>query len=337
MPTSEETPLLGESSTTVSWRERTYAFLEGNTPAGAIYEWFTIVLIILNIFSFILASLFVPEYNNVPWAQKEGGICGKVCDGLWFGNNEDNMLEFLNIGSTSVLEIITVAIFSIDYLLRIYFADLEEPRFEGFWGRIRYLPTVYSIVDLVSTVPFYMDSFFLRNSNLVASQFLRMFRLFRMVRKEGRYSKALTMFDDVFYNQREILGTVLFVGVTTWLTVSSLYYLVERRSTDMIYCGAAPSYCGDPDDIDTSLCTIDYWGFSNCTAADCPPSDDYPEPCYNLYRSIPAASYFSLLNLFGEFPLIDQHGFGGKIVGTFVSVVAVAFFGLPTSIIASGF
>ena len=164
-----------------------------------------------------------------------------------------------------------------------------------------------------------------------------MFRLFRMMRVEGRYDTALTMFDDVFYNQKDILGTALFVGITTWLTVSSLYYLAEHKSNDMIYCGKAPAYCGDSDDIDVSLCTISSWGIVDCSAAGCPATDDYPEPCYNLYRSIPMASYYSLLNLFGEFPLIDQHNFGGKIVGTFTAIVAVAVFALPASIIGNGF
>lgn len=164
-----------------------------------------------------------------------------------------------------------------------------------------------------------------------------MFRLFRMMRVEGRYDTALTMFDDVFYNQKDILGTALFVGVTTWLTVSSLYYLVEHKSTDMIYCGKAPDYCGNADEIDVSLCEMDAWGLVDCSAAGCPPSDDYPEPCYNLFRSIPMASYYSLLNLFGEFPLIDQHNVGGKIVGTLVAIVAVAIFALPASIIGNGF
>jgi hypothetical protein len=100
-------------------------------------------------------------------------------------------------------------------------------------------------------------------------QFLRMFRLFRMMRVEGRYDTALTMFDDVFYNQKDILGTALFVGITTWLTVSSLYYLAEHKSNDMIYCGKAPAYCGDSDDIDVSLCTISSWGIVDCSAAGC--------------------------------------------------------------------
>lgn len=135
--------------------------------------------------------------------------------------------------------------------------------------------------------------------------------------------------------QKDILGTAIFIGCTTWISVSTLYYVVERKSLDMIYCGAAPDYC--PEEVDTSLCTIDSWGITNCTNADCPPSEEYPEPCYNMFQSIPMASFYALLNLFGEFPLIDQHTVGGMIVGTFTAVVAVAVFALPASIVASGF
>lgn len=106
----------------------------------------------------------------------------------------------------------------------------------------------------------------------------------------------------------------------------------------MIYCGAAPDYCGaDGEEVDVSLCEIDSWGLVDCSNAGCPPSDEYPEPCYNMYQSIPMASYYSLLNLFGEFPLIDQHSVGGQVVGTLTAVVAVAVFALPAGIIGNGF
>jgi Ion transport protein len=49
------------------------------------------------------------------------------------------------------------------------------------------------------------------------------------------------------------------------------------------------------------------------------------------------ASYYALLNLFGEFPLIDQHSVGGKIVGTFTAVLAAVVFAVPTGIIGNGF
>jgi hypothetical protein len=153
-----------------------------------------------------------------------------------------------------------------------------------------------------------------------------------MMKGEGRaYSSALTLFDDVFYRQRGILATAFFVGMTTWIAISSLYYLAERRNLSMIYCGSTPG-CAD---VDTSQCTFDIWGFVDCP--DCSSTPTVPYPCYNMYQSILSASYYSLLNLFGEFPLITQHSPWGKLVGTFVAVIAVAVFALPAGIVANGF
>lgn len=330
---SESTPLLQPAAPEKSRREHLYEFLEAKTPAGRRYETFLIVLIVANVLAFVLGSLFVEEYNPVEWASRDKGICNNLCDALFFGNYQDNGLQQFRLGSTSILEIFTVLVFSIEYILRLWTADLESDRFKGFWGRLRFVPTFFSLVDLASTLPFYVDAL-LPGTELAASSFLRMFRLLRMMRVEGRYDTALTMVDDVYEAQKGILGTALFIGVTTWMTVSSLYYLAERRNLDMIYCGAATHCDGE---IDTSLCQIDKWGMTNCTNAGCPPTADNPEPCYNLYNSIPMASYYALLNLFGEFPLIDQHSAVGQIVGTLTAIVAVAVFALPAGIIGNGF
>ena len=285
------------------------------------------VLIVLNVLAFILGSLFVEEYNPVPWASRTGsGICQNTCDALWFGNYADNGLQWLNVGSTSILEIVTVFIFSVEYVLRLYTADLENEKYAGFVGRLYWMPTFFSLVDLAATVPFYIDAFFLRHTDLAASQFLRMFRLLRMMRVEGRYDTALTMVDDVVRAQWGLLGTAGFVGVTVWLAVSSLYYLAERRNFDMVYCPACPGLDHDLDAA--SDCSFDAWGIVSCPGC---------TGCYNLYQSIPMASYYALLNLFGEFPHFDAHNVGGMIIGTFTAVVAVAVFALPVGIIGNGF
>ena len=283
------------------------AFLEAQTPNGRRYERFMIVLILLNVLAFVLGTLFVPEYSDLH--------CPKVWDAYFFGNDPDNGLYWLQVGTTSWLEVFTVAIFTGEYMLRLFVTP------GGWRGKLRYIVSFFSLVDLASTLPFYVDALFLRHSDLANSSFLRMFRLFRMMKVEGRYETALTLVDDVYRAQKGILGTALFVGVTTWLTVSALYYLVERRNVDLIYCPSCP---------DASDCRIDDWGQAFCT--DC--QDDN---CYNLYESIPMASYYALLNLFGEFPLIDQHSPAGQVVGTLTAVVAVAVFALPVGIIGNGF
>lgn len=343
MISSEITPLLTGSNGHVTTsaadqedpRKSLYDFLEAKTAGGRAYEYFIIGLIVINVIAFIIGSLFVEEYNDAPWAQRsEEGWCGNLCDAIWFGNYRDNTLGKLNIGATSALELITIAVFSVEYILRLHICDLESPTYKGFWGRLKYVPTFFSIVDLASTLPFYVDAIFLRDTDLAGSAFLRMFRLLRMMRVEGRYDTALTMVDDVWRAQKSIIGTALFVGFTTWISVASMYYLAERKNHDMIYCGH--SLCDD-DSVDKSLCVIDSWGLVDCADAGCRPTSDFPYPCYNLFQSIPSASYFTMLNLFGEFPLIDQHSVGGMIIGTFTAVIAVAVFALPAGIVGNGF
>ena len=233
-----------------------------------------------------------------------------------------------------MLEILTVLVFTIDYICRFYVAGEEDLQYRGFVGRLRFMCTFFSLVDLVSIVPFYVD--FAVPGNLPASQFLRMFRLLRMMKMEGRYIEAFTLIDDVVREQKGVLGTAMFVGASTWVICSSFYYVAEHRNKDAIYCGASGSMC-NVDAINVHLCTFDEWGLVNCTLGGCAGTVAVPYPCWNLYQSIPGAAFFTLLNLFGEFPLIDQHSVAGKFVGTVVAVVAVAVFAIPAGILGNGF
>lgn len=197
---SEYTPLLvgggtngsqDAEETSPSRRRAIFDFLEAKTAAGRKYESLIIFLIVANVLAFIIGSLFVEEYNDASWAKRDKGICQDLCDSLFFGNYADNGLESLQLGTTSILEIMTVAIFTLEYILRLKTCDLEDPKYKGFWGRLRYIPTFFSMVDLASTLPFYVDAF-LPNTDVAGSAFLRMFRLLRMMRVEGRYDTALT-------------------------------------------------------------------------------------------------------------------------------------------------
>ena len=315
-------------------REKVHAFIAAKNTAGRLYSRFSVVLILVNIAAFVVGTLYIPKYYDPAFVPFP---CGATCDAIWFGNSAENSLAWLNIGATSALEIVTVLLFSGELVARLWTADLEKDAYRGVVGRIRLLLTFDCLVDLASLIPFYADSFLLRETDVYASQALRMFRLFRMLRIDSRFDFALCLLDDVLIEQRALLGTAAFVGGTIWLVCSSLYYLFERRNTDMIYCGAAPDYCGEEGAIDTSLCTFDAFGFADCSAAGCPPTDEYPEPCYSLFRSVPMASYLTLLNLFGEYPMISNHSPLGMVFGTIVALIAVAFFGIPASIIGSGF
>lgn len=320
------------TSTSVNHKVSLFLWLEGKTAFGLLYEYFTILLIFTSVFTFIIGTLFDDKYNPGELSKR----CGSWCDSFFFGNDPNNALKGLGIGATSVLEIFIVTIFTIDYFLRIYTADLLDEKFKGALGRLKFVVSFFSVVDLASIVPFYVDAFLLPNVDISSSNFVRMFRLLRMMKLEGRYELGFSLIGNVVHEQIGILGITIFVGGTVWFIVAAFFYLVERRNLRMIYCGAAPLTCFDTqDEINTSLCVIDEFGFVDCSLAGCP-NFEGKESCWNLYRSIFSSCFWSLMNLFGEFPLIDQHSTAGMLVGTFTTILAVAVFAVPTSILASG-
>jgi Ion transport protein len=327
------------TTTMSTWRYQCFAFLEAHTPLGLLYERFMIVLIGLNVATLIVGSLCIERYNNVDDAP---ALIRTMCrsrawDTLWFGNHGDNGLSALQIGATSVLEVVTVLVFTVDYAFRLWTADFltSTSNYAGWWGRCKWSCSFYSMVDLVSIVPFYIDALVWRHSEVSAVSFVRMFRLVRMMRArsnpntENRYDSAWNMIDDVVQAQQGVLLTTGFVGFTIWMAVSSLYYLAEHRNLAMIYCPTCDDENVTAIQDPTKDCQLDQWG----NVVGCAPSC---VGCYHLYESIPMASYYALLNLFGEFPLINLHSAAGKVVATLTTVVAVAVFALPVGIIGNG-
>lgn len=82
-----------------------------------------------------------------------------------------------------VFEIITVSLFTIEYLLRLL---LGRPR-------LSYAMSFYGIVDLLAILPFYLSTGIDLRS-VRAFRLLRLFRLFKLV----RYSRAMQRFHRAF-------------------------------------------------------------------------------------------------------------------------------------------
>jgi len=86
-----------------------------------------------------------------------------------------------------VLDAITVAIFTIEYFLRLATAPLD-PEYAGKkFARLRYATSFYALVDLIAIAPFYLASFVPMDAQMI--QALRMLRLLRVF-KLSRYVVA---------------------------------------------------------------------------------------------------------------------------------------------------
>ncbi|MBL4633722.1 MAG: ion transporter [Kofleriaceae bacterium] len=126
----------------------------------------------------------------------------------------------------SYFETISIAIFSAEYILRLW-SCTELTRYTGaVKGRLRFSLSPMALVDLLAIAPFYLP--FL-GIDLRSARLLRLFRVFRMF-KLARYSNTLKLFARIAISKKEELITVLvFFGIM--LVVSStLVYYVETNA-----------------------------------------------------------------------------------------------------------
>lgn len=125
-----------------------------------------------------------------------------------------------------IIDKVAVVIFIIDYLLRLFTADLK---LEKKWGSFFIYPlTPMAIIDLVCILP---------SLNLISGGFriLKVFRLFRTLRvfrvfKAIRYSKSIKMILGVFKSQRKPLMTVGVLAVAYILISALVIFNVEPDS-----------------------------------------------------------------------------------------------------------
>lgn len=59
-------------------------------------------------------------------------------------------------------------------------------------------------------------------------------RMLRMM-KEGGFQEAFSAFGDILHKNKKLITTSAFVGFTTWLMLSSFYFIAERNNPDMIW------------------------------------------------------------------------------------------------------
>ena len=122
-------------------------------------------------------------------------------------------------------EVATVAVFTAEYLLRIWTADLLFP--DAKRPRLKYVLSFMAIIDLLAILPFYLpfvaaDLRFLRMVRL-----LRLFRLLRVF-KLGRYFDALQVIVDVLRESAAQLVISVALCLFVMLFSAIIMYTVEN-------------------------------------------------------------------------------------------------------------
>ena len=120
------------------------------------------------------------------------------------------------------IETVSVGIFTVEYLLRIWTADLLYPESGFFGSRVKYILSPLAMIDMMAILPFYLPM--ILPVDLISIRAVRLVRLLRMF-KLNRYSEALASIAKVFeHKAREIFASLFFVLILLIVASLLIYY-----------------------------------------------------------------------------------------------------------------
>lgn len=158
------------------------------TKKGRYFDYFIQILILLSLVSFSLDTL-----PNLSYSTR----------------------VFLDY-----FEVISIVIFTIEFLLRIYVS--KKP--------LSYIFSFYGIIDILAILPFYLN-------RVLDLRFLRAFRIFRIFRalKLLRYNKALNRFRIAFKIVKEEVTLFFIVTLVLIFITSAGIYFFENEAQPEVF------------------------------------------------------------------------------------------------------
>ncbi|MFT3732478.1 MAG: cyclic nucleotide-gated ion channel [Hyphomicrobium sp.] len=183
-----------------SLRKRVYEVIEtghGEDLASKVFDTFIVCLILLNVAAFVAETVPAARARWSHWFY-------------WF-------------------EIFSVAIFTIEYALRIWTA-IEVPylaRKQPWKARAKLARQPALIIDLAAFLPFYLSGIF-----TIDLRILRTLRLLRFL-KLSRYSPAMYTLVRVLSNERKaLLGACLLLATALLFSATLMYYIEGDAQPD---------------------------------------------------------------------------------------------------------
>jgi len=125
-----------------------------------------------------------------------------------------------------VLDSIAVAIFTLEYCMRIY-SCVEDPKYQGaIAGRFNQAKSPSTFIDLLAIVPFYLEVFL---HHVLDLRFLRIFRLARLL-KLTRNSDATAVLFRVIAREWPVMSAASFIMGLLLILTASMGYLLEHEA-----------------------------------------------------------------------------------------------------------
>lgn len=190
-----------------AWRYKTYRLFEDNMQSSDLSRYLNIALVTLIVIN-VLAVIFESD----PTIGKRFAT------------------EF------ALLEAISVAVFTLEFLLRLWACVERKPKYgSNLKTRIKYLFSPVALVDLLAIVPFYISLFV-----SIDLRYLRLLRVMRIL-KLTHHFKGFNIFVTVLRKELKSISATILVMVFLIIIAASLMYTLENKAQPQAFGSIAQS------------------------------------------------------------------------------------------------
>ncbi|MHA1565214.1 MAG: cyclic nucleotide-gated ion channel [Alphaproteobacteria bacterium] len=188
-------------------KRRLYEVLEAGRPDDRVSRVFDAIMVVLIVTNVAAAAAVTVASVEATYAKQL----------LWF-------------------EIVSVAIFTLEYSLRLWVSTehLSLARMPPWRARLRFARSPFALIDLLAILPFFLGLLF----PLIDLRALRIFRLLRLL-KLARYSPALATLGRVVADERRALMAGLLIMVALLVVSATAMYQAERLAQPDLF-GSIP-------------------------------------------------------------------------------------------------
>lgn len=127
----------------------------------------------------------------------------------------------------SVIEIVTVVIFTVEYILRIITADYLYPDKKPMVARLLFIVSFYGLIDLLTILPFYLPMVF--PAGAVAFRIFRVVRIFRLFKINSQFDAFNVIIEVLKDKKNQLFSSITMILILT-IASSLCMYSAEHEA-----------------------------------------------------------------------------------------------------------
>ena len=140
----------------------------------------------------------------------------------------DELEAFSTLFNT--LELITIVIFTIEYIFRLWTAPEMFPKKSSLGAVFAFMISFYGIIDLLTILPFYLP--FVFPDGAVAFRIFRVVRIFRLFRVNAKYDAFNVITDVLKEKKNQLFSSVCMIGILIIASSLCMYSLEHEAQPE---------------------------------------------------------------------------------------------------------